>query len=141
MTTRRRAQEQKRRQDEIRDSHSRIRATVESVTHRSHSVGTPDKESIPDVFAPFSSTDLIRNDIADMRTFDELENDVFADEDNIETITLSDATYERDEQQPSTSAQANQPANLLQPLRNFLDSFTGAGPSPPAPNEASTPKD
>ena len=134
-------QEQKRRQDEIRDSHSRIRATVESVTHRSHSVGTPDKESIPDVFAPFSSADLIRNDIADMRTFDELENDVFADEDNIETITLSDATYERDEQQPSTSAQANQPANLLQPLRNFLDSFTGAGPSPPAPNEASTPKD
>ena len=50
MTTRRRAQEQKRRQDEIRDSHSRIRATVESVTHRTHSAGTPDKESIPDVF-------------------------------------------------------------------------------------------
>ena len=141
MTTRRRAQEQKRREDEIRDSHNRIRSTVESVTRRTRSVESPNRESLPDVFAPFSSADLIRNDIADMRVFDELESEVFADEANIETITLSDATYEKEDQQPSTSAQANQPANLLQPFRNFLDSFTGAGPSLPAPNEASTPKD
>ena len=161
MTTRRAAQQQRQREEATRDSFRRVRNTIESVQQRPPSV----EGSIPDVFASFSSADLIRGNIVDWSMWEQLESNVFApetedDADIIETITLSDATFENDnpqpstsaqadaaasaQAQPSTSAQANQSSILFQPLRNFFGSFVGEGepgPSAPVPRETSTPKD
>ena len=121
---------------------SRVRTTVESISQRSQSLESIADQSLPDVFASFSSADLIRNDIADMSVFDELENDVVASKDDIQSINLSaNAPATDGNPQPSTSGQANQSSLLLQPFRNFFDSFTSAGLPTPTPQEASAPKD
>ena len=100
-------------------------------------------QSIPDVFASFSSADLIRNDIADMNVFNEEEVPAAPSRENIQHLQLTGQGLDETNPQPSTSGQANQ-SSILQPFRNFFTSFVGDGESglpTPVPRDASTPND
>ena len=128
MSTRYQRQRQREREDQTRASFNRVRTTVESISRRA-SENEP-AGSLPDVFAPFSSEDLIRSDISPRETFEET----------------------RDSPQPSTglgvasTSQAN-PASqstILWPFRHFFgreETAERADSIPGEPQAASTPKE
>ena len=150
MSTRYQTIRQKQKEARARNSFAQVRSTIGSITRQSPTRSAEPEESLPDVFSSFSSADLIRNDIGEMKDYDEDDSEATGD-DSIQVVNVTGG--EASTSQASTSSQANQ-SSILQPFSYFFwrnrenpeattpSQPTGEAASPlDAPQTSSTPKD
>ena len=150
MRTRFQQNREEQRKSEAKDAVKRVGQIARTLSRRTTSQETESDESLPDVFASFSSADLIRERIASMDVFEEEEEPFIPNKDDIRNISVA--------QQPSTSSAvstpestqgANQSSLLLRPFSYFWQSGDPQAAAPnnsssnpePQPQTASTPKD
>merc|ERR1712081_130587 len=132
MSTRYQKQRQKEKEEKVRASFGKVRSTEELISRRPSSTSEPER-SLSDVFASFSSADLVRGEISPRETFEE---------ESLDNPRPSTSLGE-----PSTSQAAGNQANqssILWPFSHFFGRDEPANRTdslPDVPRDASTPKD